>query len=89
MNKRNVLIANLNCDPAPASPRLRQAIFLIGPGNFLNSIFSGIQVTFSFWRTYFVVKPALNGESVPAARRLLEKQSDCNVAGEGMNDEQA
>ncbi len=45
------------------------------------------RVTFLYWHTYFMDKPTLNGESISAARGLMEKKIKCNVAGEQKNDE--
>ena len=87
MNKREVLIVNLSRDLAPESPRFQRAANSTGPCYFLYIIFLGMPVTILYWRTYSVVKPTLNGESISAARGLLEKQSKCEVAGQGNNDE--
>ena len=87
MNRRDVLIAKLNRDLAPASPRLQHAAISSRPCYFLRIIFLGAPVTFLFWHTYIVVKLTLNGESISAARGLMEKKSKRNVAGEQINDE--
>ena len=84
MNRRDVLIAKLNRDLEPASPGFQHAAISSRPCYFLRIIFLGAPVTFLFWHTYFVV---LNGESISAARGLMEKKSKRNVAGEQINDE--
>ena len=87
MNRRDVLIAKLNRDLEPASPGFQRAAISSRPYYFLRIIFLGAPVTFLFWHTYFVVKLTLNGESISAARGLMEKKSKRNVAGEQINDE--
>jgi hypothetical protein len=78
MNKRNVLITNLGRYPAPALPRFQRALNSTKPWYFLKIIFFGTPVTFLFWHTYFVVILTLDGESIRAARRLLQEQSNYN-----------
>ena len=87
MNRRDVLIAKLNRDLEPASPGFQHAAISSRPCYFLRIVFPGAPVTFLFWHTYFVVILTLNGESISAVRGFLEEQSNCNVAGQGINDE--
>jgi hypothetical protein len=87
MNRCDVLIAKLNRDLESASPGFQYAAISSRPCYFLRTIFLGVPVTFLFWHTYSVVKLTLNGESISAARGLMEKKSKRNVAGEWKNDE--
>ena len=87
MNRRDVLIAKLKHDLEPASPGFQHGAISSRPCYFLRIIFLGAPVTFLFWHTYFVVKLTLNGESVSAARGLVEIKSKRNIAGERINDE--
>jgi len=87
LNRRDVLITNLNRDLEPASPGFQHSAISSRPCYFLSTIFLGAPVTFLFWHTYFVVKLTLNGESVSAARGLVEIKSKRNIAGERINDE--
>jgi len=87
MNRRDALIEKLNRDLEPASPGFQHAAISSRPCCFSRIIFPGAPVTFLFWHTYFVVKLTLNGESVSAARGLVEIKSKRNIAGERINDE--
>ena len=87
MNRCYVQIAKSNQAPTLASPRLQRTANSTGPRFLLITIIVRMLVTFLLWRTYFVVKFTPNGESAPAAQRLMEKKSKRNIVRKQKNDE--